>query len=61
MQYFIDRPFLITLLSEEMIKIKEPKVYMLGYSLFIFDWPDEDGLIKVLVDVTYRYEKIRKN
>jgi len=61
MQYFIDRPFLITLLSEEMIKIKEPKVYMPGYPLFIFYWPDEDGLLKVLVDVAYRYEKIRKN
>lgn len=44
-----------------MIKIKEPKVYMPGYPLFIFYWPDEDGVIKVLVDVAYWYEKIRKN
>ncbi|UQY42791.1 hypothetical protein [Mixta hanseatica] len=45
---------------EEMIKVMNPNIYMPGYPRFILDWPDADGLIEELINVSYQYEKIRK-
>lgn len=44
---------------EEMIKVMNPKNYAPTYPRYILDWPDEDGLIKELIDVAYLYQKIR--
>ena len=45
---------------EEMKRVMNPKVYMPGYPRFILDWPDEDGLIAELINISYLYGKIRK-
>lgn len=46
---------------EEMIRTMDQKIYTPGYPRFILDWPDEDGLIDELVNLAYKYGKIRKN
>lgn len=46
---------------EEMKKVMDPKMYMPGYPRFILDWPDEDGLIDELINISYLYGKIRKS
>ncbi|MFP1723840.1 hypothetical protein ACLEEB_13280 [Lonsdalea quercina] len=45
---------------EEMLRVMNPNVYMPGYSRYILDWPDDDGLIEELINVSYQYGKIRK-
>lgn len=44
-----------------MKRVMDPKVYMPGYPRFILDWPDEDGLIDELINISYLYGKIRKS
>lgn len=46
---------------KEMISIMDPKIYMPGYPRFILDWPDEEGLIDELINLSYQYEKISKS
>lgn len=46
---------------KEMKRVMDPKVYMPGYPRFILDWPDEDGLIDELINISYLYGKIRKS
>lgn len=46
---------------EEMKRVMDPKMYMPGYPRFILDWPDEDGLIAELINISYLYGKIRKS
>lgn len=46
---------------EEMKRVMDPKIYMPGYPRFILDWPDEDGLVDELVNISYLYAKIRKS
>ncbi|MFS7241007.1 hypothetical protein AB6849_11895 [Serratia proteamaculans] len=59
-------PLSIQLLSqvkkelEEMIRIMNPDIYMPGYSRFILDWPDDEGLAEELVNIAYQYGKIKK-
>jgi hypothetical protein len=38
----------------------DPKVFKPSYPRFVLDWPDETGLVKLLVDVAYAYEKIKR-
>jgi len=45
---------------EEMLRVMNPNIYMPGYSRYILDWPDDDGLIEALINVSYEYGKIRK-
>jgi len=44
-----------------MKRVMDPKVYMPAYLRFILDWPDEDGLIDELINISYLYRKIRKS
>lgn len=46
---------------EEMKRVMDPKMYMPGYPRFILDWPDEDGLIAELINISYLYGKISKS
>ncbi|MCJ7925695.1 MAG: hypothetical protein MUW55_07045 [Pantoea vagans] len=46
---------------KEMKRVMDPKMYMPGYPRFILDWPDEDGLIDELINISYLYGKIRKS
>ncbi|NTX79444.1 hypothetical protein FCL49_11095 [Serratia proteamaculans] len=57
-------PLSIQLLSqvkkelEEMFRIMNPDIYMPGYSRFILDYHDDEGLAEELVNVAYQYGKI---
>jgi len=45
---------------EEILRVMDPNFYMPGYSRYILDWPDDDGLIEELINVSYQYGKIKK-
>lgn len=38
----------------------DPKAFKPSYPRFVLDWPDEAGLVKLLVDVAYAFEKIKR-
>lgn len=46
---------------KEIIIVMDPRIYIPDYPLFILDWPDEDGLIDKLINISYLYGKLRKN
>lgn len=61
-----DAPFSVTMLMrvrselEKMRKQESSKSYSPTYPRFVMDWPDESGLVKLLVDVAYEYERSRR-
>jgi hypothetical protein len=52
-------PMLLTVRDEilKMLSILSPAIYKPTYPRFILDWPDETGLIRILVDLAYDYER----
>jgi len=47
---------------ENMMEAMDPKIYAPSYSRYIMDWPekDETGIVKRLVHVNCKYDRIRK-
>lgn len=42
-----------------MIRIMNHDIYIPGYSRFILDWPDDEGLVEELVNIAYQYGKVK--
>jgi hypothetical protein len=48
--------------KEELIQMKtalSPAVFRPSYGRFVLDWPDEHGLVRLLSDVGYQYERLK--
>lgn len=56
-----DAPLSMTMLARvksELKRMREqtsPRDYSPTFPRFVMDWPDESGLVKLLVDVAYEY------
>lgn len=61
-----DAPLSLTILARvrsELEKMREhtnSKRYLPTFPRFVMDWPDETGLVKLLVDVAYEYGRSKR-
>jgi hypothetical protein len=47
---------------EELVQMKaalSPSVFRPTYGRFVLDWPDKHGLIRLLSDLEYQYERLK--
>lgn len=61
-----DAPLSVTMLTRvrsELEKMREQmssRDYSPTYPRFVMDWPDESGLVKLLIDVAYEYGRSKR-